>query len=67
MPNNHGVPSQDPAWPAYKASTKGETVRKIDRVFLTETDYSPALKVESKDPERLFELRTYTTHEGRTI
>ena len=58
---------KDPAWvAAYKASTKGgKLVRKIDRVFLTETDYSPALKVESKDPERLFELRTYTTHEGR--
>jgi hypothetical protein len=58
---------KDPAWvAAYKASIAGgKLVRKIDRVFLTATDYSPALKIESKNPNRLFELRTYTTHDGR--
>ena len=58
---------KDPAWvAAYKASTKGgKLVRKIDRVFLTATDYSPRLKVVAENPNRLFELRTYTTHEGK--
>ena len=58
---------KDPAWvAAYKASTKGgKLVRKIDRVFLTATDYSPRLKVAVENPNRLFELRTYTTHEGK--
>ncbi len=58
---------KDPAWvAAYKASIAGgKLVRKIDRVFLTATDYSPALKIESQNPNRLFELRTYTTHDGK--
>ena len=58
---------KDPDWvAAYKASTRdGKLVRKIDRVFLTATDYSPALRVEAGDPSRLFELRTYTTNEGK--
>jgi len=58
---------KDPDWvAAYKASTReGKLVRKIDRVFLTATDYSPELKIASGDPARLFELRTYTTHEGK--
>ena len=58
---------KDPDWvAAYKASTRdGKLVRKIDPVFLTATDYSPALRVEAGDPVRLFELRTYTTHEGK--
>ncbi len=58
---------KDPAWvAAYKASIAGgKLVRKIERVFLTATDYSPALKIESQNPNRLFELRTYTTHDGK--
>ncbi|HCQ38241.1 MAG TPA: NIPSNAP family protein [Verrucomicrobiales bacterium] len=58
---------KDPAWvAAYKASIAGgKLVRKIDRVFLTATDYSPTLKIESQNPHRLFELRTYTTHDGK--
>ncbi len=58
---------KDPAWvAAYKDSTKGgKLVRKIDRVFLTATDYSPRLKVAAENPNRLFELRTYTTHKGK--
>jgi len=58
---------KDPDWQAaYKASVRdGKLVRKIERVFLTATDYSPELKIEAGNPVRLFELRTYTTHEGK--
>ncbi|MCB1228862.1 MAG: NIPSNAP family protein [Verrucomicrobiae bacterium] len=57
----------DPDWKAaYAESTKnGKLVRKVDSVFLMSTDYSPALKIEAQDPPRLFELRRYTTNEGK--
>lgn len=51
---------------AYQASVKdGKLVAKITQQFFTATDYSPALKIASSKPARLFELRTYTTREGR--
>jgi hypothetical protein len=55
----------DPAWQkAYKESEKdGKLVTKIENVFLTATDYSPAVKP-GKDGERVFELRTYTASKG---
>lgn len=58
---------KDPIWvAAYKASTReGKLVRKVERQFLTATDYSPALKIETQDPARLFELRIYSTNEGK--
>ncbi|MEP3478642.1 MAG: NIPSNAP family protein [Fuerstiella sp.] len=54
----------DPKWKAaYKASTAdGKLVAKIESVFLTATDYSPAIKPSQTDKARLFELRTYTTN-----
>jgi hypothetical protein len=55
----------DPAWQkAYKDSEKdGKLVTKIENVFLTATDYSPAVKP-AGDGERVFELRTYTASKG---
>jgi hypothetical protein len=55
----------DPAWQkAYKESEKdGKLVTKIENVFLTATDYSPAVKP-GKNGERVFELRTYTASKG---
>lgn len=51
---------------AYKASTTdGKLVKKIDSVLMKATDYSPAIKAAKADDSRLFELRTYTTREGR--
>jgi hypothetical protein len=60
---------QDPAWTsAYKNSIKdGKLVSKVTRQFLKATDYSPKLKIEAQKPERLFELRTYTTNEGKLV
>lgn len=51
---------------AYKASTAdGKLVKKIDRVFMKATDYSPAIKVSAAKPARAFQLRTYTTPDGK--
>lgn len=57
----------DPEWIAAKASTEvnGKLVAKVDSLFLSTTDYSPALKIESLSPPRQLELRTYTTNEGK--
>ena len=57
----------DPAWiSAYQESIKdGRLVAKVTNQFLTPTDYSPDLKITAPDPPRLFELRTYTTNEGK--
>jgi len=50
----------DPAWQkAQKASeVNGKLISKVTSVFLTTTDYSPALKIEAPG-NRVFELRTY--------
>ena len=51
---------------AYKKSVSdGKLVKKIDSVFLKATDYSPAIKSAAESTPRLFELRTYTTNEGK--
>ena len=51
---------------AYAESTKdGKLVQKIESVFLKATDYTPEIKSKSSDEPRLFELRTYTTNEGK--
>jgi hypothetical protein len=56
----------DPDWQkAAKESEKnGRLVTKVEQTFLQPTDYSPKLKVENKGG-RVFELRTYTTPEGK--
>ena len=57
----------DPTWKAaYKASTAdGKLVAKIESTYLTPTDYNPGFKIEAQDPARLFELRIYTTNDGK--
>ncbi len=57
----------DSAWTtAYRASTKdGALVAKVVAQFFKPTAYSPKLKIEAGDSARLFELRTYTTNEGK--
>jgi hypothetical protein len=42
----------------------GRLATKVDRVFLTSTDYSPAPKIEKAKDDRVFELRTYTATKG---
>jgi hypothetical protein len=53
----------DPDWQkAAKESEKdGKIVARIDYFFMNATDYSPPIKAEKKDGERVFELRTYIT------
>lgn len=56
----------DPDWQkAAKESEKnGRLVAKIEETFLQKTDYSPTPKMEKKGG-RIFELRSYTTPEGK--
>ena len=50
---------------AQKESEKdGRLVTKVDSVFMSATDFSPAIKAYT-GAERLFELRTYTTPPGK--
>ncbi|MFL5341452.1 MAG: NIPSNAP family protein [Gemmataceae bacterium] len=55
----------DPDWQAARKESEkdGKLVTKVEQRFLTPTDYSPALKIESKG-DRVFELRTYTATKG---
>jgi hypothetical protein len=57
----------DPEWKAAATASEanGKIVAKIDSIFMTPTDYSPALKVEKSAKPRVFEMRTYTTPPGK--
>ena len=67
--------ARDASWKAFMADADwkkaaaesekdGRLVAKVESTFLHTTDFSPAVKPEKKDPERVFELRTYTTGPG---
>ena len=50
---------------AYKKSeANGTLVAKLESLFLTATDYSPAIQSKVEEP-RVFELRTYTAAPGK--
>jgi hypothetical protein len=58
----------DPDWKA--AARASEANGKIlakppESIFMTPTDFSPPVKVEVSDKPRVFEMRTYTTPEGK--
>jgi uncharacterized protein (DUF1330 family) len=57
----------DPEWQAAaKASeANGKIVAKIESIFMTTTEYSPPLAIAKGDGARVFEMRTYTTPEGK--
>lgn len=58
----------DPEWQAArKASEEGGKIlaKAPESVFMTPTDYSPPLTIAKGDKPRVFELRTYTTNEGK--
>jgi hypothetical protein len=61
--------SADPVWQdvAKKTTVNGKIVSKVESVYLTPTDYSKAMSAGAKrgGAERVFELRTYTTPEGK--
>jgi len=58
--------TSDPEWKktAKESEANGKLVNKVDSTFMKAADYSPAIKPSRMEP-RVFELRTYTTREGR--
>jgi hypothetical protein len=56
---------EDPEWKAVAAASEanGKIVVSVESVFMTMTDYSPALP--KLTGSHVFELRTYTTNEGK--
>ena len=57
----------DPEWQkvAKESEANGRLVSRVENVFLTPTDYSPAVQPSKGGAARLFELRTYTAATGR--
>jgi hypothetical protein len=59
----------DPDWQTARKESEtkagGPLTTKVERLYLTATDYSPAVKPTSSSGERVFELRTYTAAPGR--
>jgi hypothetical protein len=55
----------DPEWKKVVAETEsnGKIVAKVDRLYLSPTDYFPAIK--GSGGEHVYELRTYTAEPGR--
>ncbi len=56
----------DPDWKKASAESEkdGKLVQKVESRFMKATDFSPILKPEAGDKDRVFELRTYTTTPG---
>lgn len=57
----------DPDWKAVVAKTEanGKIVAKVDQIFMTEADISPAIKLKKASPARVFEMRTYSPAPGK--
>ena len=57
----------DPAWHALRDANeaKGKVVTNVDSIFLVPTPYSPAVTVAPPKSGEVYELRTYTTPEGK--
>lgn len=57
----------DPEWKKVRDASEanGKIVSKVESVFLAATDYSPAIESSTASAPRVFELRTYTTPEGK--
>jgi len=59
--------SADPVWKEVRTASEvnGKIVAKVESVYLSPTDFSPSVGSSMGSPSRVFELRTYTTPEGR--
>jgi tRNA A-37 threonylcarbamoyl transferase component Bud32 len=57
---------EDPEWQKVRDASEvnGRFVTKVERLFLTPTDYSPAVSLGLPGDGRIFELRTYTATPG---
>lgn len=58
--------SADPEWKDVSAKSQvgGKIVAKVESIFLTQADFSPKVP-DYNGPPRIFEMRTYTTPEGK--
>ena len=56
----------DPDWVKARIDSEvdGKLVAKVEQLFLSATDFSPAIQASAGSGERVFELRTYTTTPG---
>jgi hypothetical protein len=56
----------DEDWKKARAASEanGKLVAKVEQLFMTATDFSPAIQPSKGTGERVFELRTYTTTPG---
>ena len=56
----------DPDWKSAQAASEanGKLVAKVEKVFMSATDFSPAVSLSKDGAERVFELRTYSTTPG---
>jgi hypothetical protein len=52
------------AVPVFEKLKADKVVAKAQETFLNETDYSAKVELKAEKPERIFELRTYTTTTG---
>ncbi len=52
----------DPEWKSVREESEknGKIVAKVESIFMNLTDFSPKVKAKQANPERVFELRTYT-------
>jgi len=59
--------SADPEWKQVqsKSEESGKIVNHVTSIFMNATAFSPAIKPSVKNPERVFELRTYTCLPGQ--
>lgn len=57
----------DPEWQNVRDASEaaGKIVSKVDSIFMTTTDYSPAWPATAPAGSRIFELRTYVCNEGK--
>ena len=57
----------DPAWHTARDANEvnGKVVTKVDSTFLEQTDYSPSITAGIAKSGAVYELRTYTTPEGK--
>jgi len=57
----------DPVWKKAQSESEasGKIVTKVESIFMDATDFSPKIKSKKSKKERVFEMRTYTTPEGK--
>jgi hypothetical protein len=59
--------SDDPEWKKVQSESEanGKLVAKVESIFMKAADFSPKVKADPSEKDRVFELRTYTTPAGK--